>query len=41
MRTENEIYDLILKIAKSDTRIKAVYMMSRPRFCIRKNAYTK
>ena len=26
MRTENEIYDLILKIAKSDTRIKAVYM---------------
>ncbi len=26
MRTENEIYDLILKIAKNDTRIKAVYM---------------
>lgn len=26
MRTENEMYDLILGIAKSDVRIKAVYM---------------
>ena len=26
MRTENEIYDLILKVAKNDARIKAVYM---------------
>lgn len=26
MRTENEMYDLILGIAKSDDRIKAVYM---------------
>ena len=26
MRTENEIYDLILEIAKNDGRIKAVYM---------------
>lgn len=26
MRTENEMYELILKIAKDDDRIKAVYM---------------
>lgn len=26
MRTENEMYDLILGIAKNDDRIKAVYM---------------
>lgn len=26
MRTENEIYDLILGIAQNDVRIKAVYM---------------
>ena len=26
MRTENEMYDLILGVAKSDVRIKAVYM---------------
>ena len=26
MRAENEMYDLILKIAKNDSRIKAVYM---------------
>ena len=26
MRTENEIYDLILEVAKNDARIKAVYM---------------
>ncbi len=26
MRTEHEMYDLILGIAKSDARIKAVYM---------------
>ena len=26
MRSENEMYDLILDIAKNDVRIKAVYM---------------
>ncbi|MCI9410561.1 MAG: aminoglycoside 6-adenylyltransferase, partial [Eubacterium sp.] len=26
MRSENEMYNLILKIAKNDVRIKAVYM---------------
>ena len=26
MRTENEMYNLILEIAKNDARIKAVYM---------------
>ncbi len=26
MRTENEMYNLILEIAKNDDRIKAVYM---------------
>ena len=26
MRTENEMYDLILEVAKNDARIKAVYM---------------
>lgn len=26
MRTENEIYDLILSVAQNDNRIKAVYM---------------
>ena len=29
MRAENEMYDLILKIAKNDSRIKAVYMKDR------------
>ncbi len=28
MRSENEMYNLILKIAKNDVRIKAVYMNS-------------
>lgn len=26
MRTENEMYDLILEVANNDARIKAVYM---------------
>lgn len=30
MRTEKEMYDLILDIAKNDERIRAIYSMNAP-----------